>query len=652
MTLAPPDGEPISVDAPAATRRILPGIAIAGAASLGAGAIHAAAAGIHAEHVGLTRLFVLIAVLQIGAGVAALLWPSRGSAGAVLAVNATAVGGWLITRITGISTIAGLESREAPQLSDTLCAALGATAAAAALAALVIGWRDTSTHAGNDRVSHGALGLGLAVAAVTVPAMFMATSHSHDHALGDDHAHGTEVAADGTVIDTHAEGDDHAHADGEGHADDSGIVTDPVTAEVVWPRPYDPAAPIDISDVPGVTPEQEARARQLILDTQRDLPRYSDLQVAIADGYRSIGDSGTGVEHFIRYDLIDDVMLDSSAPESLVYRVDGDERILEGAMFIASARPTDDPSLTGFAGPLMTWHNHGDLCWDIVDGRPTVVGLVDDSGACAHGVNRGGENPMVHVWIVPHECGPFAALEGAGAGQAAVSEAERVDKCQDHGHGSGDSHEHSTVVAKPFDPAMPIDLSGIPGVTPQQQARAENLIAATISDLPKWADYRDAEAAGFRSIGDGLTGHEHFIQWDWINDDVILDPDFPESLVYAPQPDGSKRLVSAMYMLPDTVGLDEVPDVGGPLMQWHIHDNLCFTTGDAPRVAGLTNGDGGCPPGLQKFRPSPMVHVWIVPTECGPFAALEGVGAGQTDVAEDERVDRCQHAHDETKLGL
>ena len=38
----------------------------------------------------------------------------------------------------------------------------------------------------------------------------------------------------------------------------------------------------------------------------------------------------------------------------------------------------------------------------------------------------------------------------------------------------------------------------------------------------------------------------------WIDDDVWLDPDFPESLVYEPQPDGTKKLVSAMFMMPLT----------------------------------------------------------------------------------------------------
>ncbi len=89
-------------------------------------------------------------------------------------------------------------------------------------------------------------------------------------------------------------------------------------------------------------------------------------------------------------------------------------------------------------------------------------------------------------------------------------------------------------------------------MTPQQQAFAENLVGATVRDLPQWSDPAVAEAAGFRSIGDGLTGHEHYIQWAWIDDDVWLDPDFPESLVYEPQPDGTKKLVSAMFMMPPT----------------------------------------------------------------------------------------------------
>ena len=42
----------------------------------------------------------------------------------------------------------------------------------------------------------------------------------------------------------------------------------------------------------------------------------------------------------------------------------------------------------------------------------------------------------------------------------------------------------------------------------------------------------------------------------------------------------------------------------------------------------LTDAEGNCAPGLTKPVPTPMIHVWITPHECGPFAALEGHGAG------------------------
>jgi hypothetical protein len=208
------------------------------------------------------------------------------------------------------------------------------------------------------------------------------------------------------------------------------------------------------------------------------------------------------------------------------------------------------------------------------------------------------------------------------------------------GHTHGAAGQTAAVVPPvPYDPTRPIDLSGVPGVTPEQQAAAENLVAVTVVRLPQWSDPAVAEAAGFQSIGDGFTGVEHFVNTNYMADDVILDPDRPESLVYDTS-SGGRRLVAAMYMLQQGTPLEEVPNIGGPLMQWHIHDNLCFTA--AGRVAGLTDGDGNCAPGLDRPVPTPMIHVWIEPHRCGPFAALEGVGGGT--IAEGETV-LCDHVH-------
>jgi hypothetical protein len=156
--------------------------------------------------------------------------------------------------------------------------------------------------------------------------------------------------------------------------------------------------------------------------------------------------------------------------------------------------------------------------------------------------------------------------------------------------------------------------------------------------LPQVEDPATAESMGFVSIGDGYLGHEHYLNAANMNDERLLDPDYPESLVY----DTSvtpKKLVAAMFMMNPGDTLDDVPELGGALTQWHIHDNLCFS---GPRVAGLTDAEGNCGPGLTKGNQTPMIHVWIEPNKCGPFSALDGVAGGSVPEGETKL---CDHVH-------
>jgi hypothetical protein len=172
-----------------------------------------------------------------------------------------------------------------------------------------------------------------------------------------------------------------------------------------------------------------------------------------------------------------------------------------------------------------------------------------------------------------------------------------------------------------------IHLVSETGVSPAQLARADALIEATMTDLKQFQTPAQAYAAGYRSIGDAVTGDEHYVNWSYSNDGHILDPMRPES-------------VAAMYALPFGSSFADVPDVGGALTQWHVHANLCLTTNPQQRVvSGITSIGGKCPAGTSKAGNTPMLHVWVTPNPCGPFAALEGIGAGQVPAGQTRNCD-------------
>src|SRR5690348_433867 len=80
----------------------------AGLASVGAGACHLVAAGIHGETPSLARIFVIMGAAQLIAGLVLALGGGRPAAAAVTVANIAAVGGWALTRTVGISWVQGL----------------------------------------------------------------------------------------------------------------------------------------------------------------------------------------------------------------------------------------------------------------------------------------------------------------------------------------------------------------------------------------------------------------------------------------------------------------------------------------------------------------------------------------------------------------
>lgn len=382
---------------------IAPALAVAALASSGAGAIHAAAIGAHSDHHQAVLTFTVVAAAQIGFGVVALMHPRRLFAFALAAANVAFFAAWLLAKTNGISFIDGLEQVEPVQLADGIAAALATIAVLAAVVALVSGLR--SIH-----VWHSTLAMSAALTAlVAVPGMVAAGSHTHAAGSAASHTHGTVAATAGAADPTAG----HTHA-----------------SSAIASKPYDPTKPIDLGGVPGVTPEQQARAENLIAITLIRLPQFSDPAKAVAAGFRSIGDAVTGDEHYINLDYFHDGrVLDPDHPESLVYEPDGaGGKKLVAAMFMLETGQTlaDVPDV---GGKLTQWHIHNNLCFTT---SAIVAGITAPGGSCPAPLVKGPDTPMIHVWIRPHPCGPFAALEGIGGGQIADGQSRLCD----HAHGA------------------------------------------------------------------------------------------------------------------------------------------------------------------------------------------------------------------------
>ena len=392
-------GRDIDAAQPIAALGQLGWMAVAGGASLGAGAIHAAAIGVHSEHRQAVVAFTAVAAVQLAFGAVALARPGRLLLALGALANVAILGGWVLAKVDGISFVDGLDVKEPIQTADGLAAGLALVAVAATVAAVL--------HLGVPRLTGSPLligGTAVLVASLAVPGMLAAGSHAHEEG-----AHGHEGTA--------------AHADGEAHAD--GVEHE---AAAVPPKPFDPALPIDLGGVEGVTPQQQAAAENLLAITLLRLPKFADPAVAEANGFVSIGDGFLGHEHYLNLaNIADGKILDPDAPESLVYDTSVTPKRLAAAMFMLNPNDTleDVPEL---GGKLTQWHVHDNLCF----AGSRVAGLTDADGKCGPGTAKGTEIPMIHVWIEPHPCGPFAALEGIAGGTIAAGETRLCD----HAHGA------------------------------------------------------------------------------------------------------------------------------------------------------------------------------------------------------------------------
>ncbi|MBO3746687.1 hypothetical protein J5X84_11470 [Streptosporangiaceae bacterium NEAU-GS5] len=156
------------------------------------------------------------------------------------------------------------------------------------------------------------------------------------------------------------------------------------------------------------------------------------------------------------------------------------------------------------------------------------------------------------------------------------------------------------------------------GPTDAQITAADALVQATRRQAPtRWPTLDDAERDGYLDAFDSGSGPGqivHVVKSPLLQDGVILDPNRPESLVYARLPSGETTLLGAMYIMPPgQIG----PQIGGPITRWHTHGDLCL---NGTRIA-LRDAGGTCPAGSKALPVTPeMLHLWLVDVPGGPYS--------------------------------
>lgn len=157
-----------------------------------------------------------------------------------------------------------------------------------------------------------------------------------------------------------------------------------------------------------------------------------------------------------------------------------------------------------------------------------------------------------------------------------------------------------------------LDPPALPTGTAEQQAQADRLWTTTRDATARYRSLEAAHADGYVAVNEFADPLVHYVNPAYMHDGLILDPGHVESLVYENSLRGPV-LVAAMYSLEDATATP--PEIGGPALQWHRHDDLCFTldgeiVGTAP----------GCPPGSATYHAPLMLHVWLVGNRNGRFA--------------------------------
>ena len=132
---------------------------------------------------------------------------------------------------------------------------------------------------------------------------------------------------------------------------------------------------------------------------------------------------------------------------------------------------------------------------------------------------------------------------------------------------------------------------------PGDRARADSLVAVARAALAQFEDVAAAEAAGYRMFAPAVKHQKVYHYANRMNAFKArrtFDPAAPSALLYEPQPDGTLKLIGAMYTAPPDMPLEELNQrIPLSIAQWHQHTSICLPPGTTLASAREGVGMGG-----------------------------------------------------------
>src|SRR5260221_237167 len=113
------------------------------------------------------------------------------------------------------------------------------------------------------------------------------------------------------------------------------------------------------------TPEDTARAKEIVTQLRAGIEKYKDYRVALNDGYKIFLPNLPQPEyHFTNYvnGFLEAFTFDPARPTSLLYRKTSDGYELVGAMYTMPKRATEEQLNARVPLSVAMWHLHTNLC--------------------------------------------------------------------------------------------------------------------------------------------------------------------------------------------------------------------------------------------------------------------------------------------------